>query len=128
MIEQWVGYSNKGQHELGLCEPVGSAIPGFLGCCLLSRFCLFFSKAPTKQAPWSEELCKCAAKRYLAKWNIDRSVTRGPSGLIAEDSYTTMSVFESLLLCETCTIVERGGWEFCSRNELIVRLVWHRLI
>ncbi len=27
---------------------------------------------------WSEELCKCAAKRYLAKWNIDRSVTRGP--------------------------------------------------
>ncbi len=93
----------------------------------LSRFCLFFSKAPTKQAPWSDELCKCAAKRYLAKWNIDRSVTRGPSGLIAEDSYITMSVFESLLLSETCTIVERGGWEFCSRNELIVRLVWHRL-
>lgn len=67
---------------------------------------------------WSEELCKCAAKRYLAKWNIDRSVTRGPSGLIAEDSYITMSVFESLLLSEACTIVERGGWEL--RNELMV--------
>lgn len=87
----------------------------------LSRFCLlsFSSKAPTKQAPWSEELCKCAAKRYLAKWNIDRSVSRGPSGLIAEDSYITVSVFESLLLSETHTIAEREGWEFCSRNELI---------
>lgn len=108
MIEWRIDYSNKGQHELGVCEPVSSKTPGPLGCCLQSRACLFSfsSKAPTKQAPWSEELCKCAAKRYLAKWNIDKSVTREPSSLIAEDGYITMSVFESLLLNKTHTIRE----------------------
>lgn len=82
--------------------------PGPLGCCLQSRVCLFSfsSNAPTKQALWSEELCKCAAKRYLAKWNIDKPVTREPSSLIAEDGYITMSVFESLLLNKTHTIKE----------------------